>query len=159
MRVETTLTIKAKPQAVWEVLTDLERWSEWNPHIFDASGKPAVGEKLDLTMWQGEPAASAAKNKTQRFKPTVITSIQNSQLAWQGRLAGIPGLFTGLHSFELVEVGGGTQLIHSEQFSGILVRPFAKMLAHLPHTFSLVNEKLAARVEAKIDSQAVGGGT
>ena len=147
MRVEATKTIDAKPEEVWAVLTDLESWSEWNPHIFQAKGNPAVGEKLDLTMWQGEPDSSALKNKTQRFKPTVVTSVENSQLAWEGRLAGVPGLFTGRHSFELSEVPGGTKLIHSEDLSGILVRPFAKMLAHLPQTFAAVNDKLAERVE------------
>lgn len=148
MRVVTTKTIEAPPSTVWRVLTDLDRWSEWNPHIFQAAGQPVVGEKLDLTMWQGAPAASAAKNKTQRFRPTVVASDMNSQLVWKGRLGGVPGLFTGRHSFELTEVAEGTQLVHSEEFSGVLVRPLTKMLAHLPDTFAAVNDKLAERAEA-----------
>ena len=150
MRVETKKTINAKPEQVWAVLTDLDKWSEWNPHIFQAQGIPAVGEKLRLNMWQGAPEASAAKNKTQKFSPTVVASVENQEFAWVGRLLGIPGLFTGRHSYELTEVAGGTELTHSEDFSGLLVRPFTKMLAHLPDTFAQVNDALAERVEARI---------
>lgn len=150
MRVETNKMIDATPAQAWAVLADLDNWSEWNPHIFEAKGKPIAGEKLELTMWQGEPKASAAKNKTQRFKPTVISSVENSELVWEGRLAGVPGLFTGRHHFDLTEVDGKTQLTHSEDFSGILVRPFSKMLAHLPQTFASVNDEFAKRVESRL---------
>lgn len=148
MNIETSRTINASPAEVWRVLADLEKWGEWNPHIFNAGGKVKAGERLDLTMWQGEPAASAAKKKTQRFKPKVISADENKELIWEGRLGGIPGLFTGRHCFELRETAEGTVLTQSEEFSGVLVRPFQKMLAHLPQTFALVNDKLAERVEA-----------
>ena len=39
------IVIDAKPQKVWEVMTDIDRWSDWNGNIKDPQTmeKPTVG--------------------------------------------------------------------------------------------------------------------
>ena len=44
--LHTEIEIDASPEAVWSVLTDLDRYPEWNPFITAASGVVAVGERL-----------------------------------------------------------------------------------------------------------------
>lgn len=139
MQITTNERIAASPEQVWDVLIDLDRWNEWNPHVVEAAGTAAIGNALKLTMVD-------PKGRKTSFKPTVVAVDQHRELRWIGKLAGIPGLFTGEHSFELVAVDGGTLLTHSETFSGLLVAPLKKMLAHLPDTFASVNRALADRV-------------
>jgi hypothetical protein len=44
--IHMEITINAKPEKIWEVLTNLPRYAEWNPVIFPASGiiGPVRGE-------------------------------------------------------------------------------------------------------------------
>lgn len=139
MQITTTEKIAASPEQIWAVLVDLARWNEWNPHIIEAAGTPAVGAALKLTMVD-------PKGRKTSFKPKVVAVDDQRELRWIGKLAGIPGLFTGEHRFQLEAIDGGTLLTHSETFSGLLVAPLRKMLAHLPETFASVNRALADRV-------------
>jgi len=145
MKVETTHIIDATPTEVWAVLADVDRWSEWNPQMVEASGSLAVGEELDLTMVD-------PKGRRSRFSPVIGHAEPGRRLEWTGRLAGIPGLFTGRHWFELTELDGPTprvQLDQGEDFSGVLVPVLRRMLAHLPETFGAVNRALGARVHER----------
>ena len=44
------IEINAPPSRVWQVLTDFEKYSVWNPFIKKISGKPTRGEKLEVHM-------------------------------------------------------------------------------------------------------------
>lgn len=41
--------IKAPPQAVYDLIADVDRYAEWNPWIFEASGGPAARGRI-VTM-------------------------------------------------------------------------------------------------------------
>ena len=43
------IEIQSTPERVWEVLTDLDKYPEWNPLLCRAEGKLTVGEKVNLT--------------------------------------------------------------------------------------------------------------
>ncbi|KAF9949959.1 hypothetical protein BGZ72_008276 [Mortierella alpina] len=47
---KASIAIQAAPQEVWQVLTDLDHYHEWNPMMVHAKGTIAVGESLDLKM-------------------------------------------------------------------------------------------------------------
>ncbi len=140
--IHTEITIDAPPAIVWRTLTDLERYSEWNPFIVSARGHVAVGERLVNRL---QPPGGRAMT----FKPTVTEVEPARTFEWLGRLV-VPGLFDGRHRFELHPTpDGGTRLVHSEQFSGLLVRV---MRASLDTTtvagFTSMNEALRRRVES-----------
>ena len=46
----TEIDIQASPEKVWQVLTNLEKYPEWNPFIHHAIGSAKVGEKVDITF-------------------------------------------------------------------------------------------------------------
>ena len=48
-RIEHRIGVAAPSHAVWEVLSDLPRWSEWNPLYPQVEGALRIGETLHLT--------------------------------------------------------------------------------------------------------------
>lgn len=47
-------TIPASPQSVWAVLTELERYSEWNPAFSSAVGDLVIGGQMKYQFVQDE---------------------------------------------------------------------------------------------------------
>ena len=144
--LRTEITIDAPAEIVWDVLMDLERYSEWNPFIIESSGRAAVGERLTNRL-------HAPGGKTRTFRPTV-TEVQNEQaFEWLGRF-GIPGLFDGRHRFELRTTGSGqTTFTHSERFTGVLVPLMRSSLdTETAASLTAMNEALKERAEARAGS-------
>lgn len=139
--IKTQITIEATPDRVWEVLTDFEKYSGWNPFIKSIQGKVQTGEKIIVRL---EPPG--AKGMT--FKPRVLAFDKNKQFRWIGHLF-FPGLFDGEHRFELIDNGDGTTtFIQAEKFKGILVRMLSKMLdGSTLNGFKAMNERLKIEAE------------
>ena len=134
--IKTEININAKPEAVWNVLTDFFNYPQWNPFIISIEGNVETGKRIHVKL-QG-----------MNFKPKVLVFEQNKEFRWLGHLW-IKGLFDGEHRFQLVEnADGTTTFIHSENFSGILVKLFTKMLKkNTEPGFKQMNQKLKERVE------------
>jgi hypothetical protein len=126
---------------VWEVLSDLSAYREWNPFIVHADGEAAVGHRLTLRM-------RPADGRTGTFRPTVLESTAGRRLRWVGRL-GLPGLLDADHTFTIEErPAGGTRLRQDEEFRGVLAPFLARSLdkGTLP-AFHAMNEALKRRAE------------
>ena len=140
-QISSSIEIAAEPQAVWEHLTDLSSFSEWNPFIPSAEGDLAVGEQLSLSMQSPGSRAMTIRPKITEIAPT-------QTFEWLGHL-GFPGVFDGRHRFELHATATGTTLVQSEKFSGILVRVFRRMLdSGTVDGFEVMNQALKTRVES-----------
>jgi len=127
---------------VWAVLTDLSRYPEWNPHIRQGAGEVTVGSRLTLRMFP-------PKGRPITIRPIVLAA--ESAADWR-LLGGLPGvfarlLFSGEHRFALTPADGGTRLVQSETFRGILVPFIGKTLAGAQASFQKQNEALKKRVE------------
>ncbi|MBL7767777.1 MAG: SRPBCC domain-containing protein [Flavipsychrobacter sp.] len=110
--IKTEIIIHATREKIWQVLTDFEQYTQWNPFIVSIEGKPVKGTRLKNTLQNGD--------KQFQFKPVVTVAEPGKSFAWLGSLL-VKGIFDGLHSFELEDVGNGqVKLIHAEQFSGLL---------------------------------------
>ncbi len=142
--LHTEVEIAAPIEAVWEALTDLGAYQEWNPFIVSAEGAAEVGERLTNRL---QPPGG----KAMTFKPTVTVVESAATFEWLGRL-GLPGVFDGRHRFDLVaSQNGGTLLTQSEQFDGILVRFMRSSLdTRTKAGFVAMNAALKARVEATV---------
>src|ERR1700733_13254415 len=92
--------IDAPPRAVWAVLTDLDRYPEWNPLFSQAAGDLAVGRRVTLRSTRGD-----GRSTTIRPRVTVVTP--EAELRWAGYLPGSI-LVAGEHSFTLKPGNGGT---------------------------------------------------
>lgn len=142
--IKTQIQINASPESVWQVLTDFENHSKWNPFVRSISGEVKKGNKIKVVLG---PQGS----KPMTFKPTVLAFEPNREFRWLGHL-GFPGIFDGEHSFELLEnVDGTTTFIHGERFKGILVGMMAKKLdTEIKEGFEDMNRALKEKAEALV---------
>ena len=140
--IRTSIDIEAPAAQVWQHLTDLEAYPEWNPFMPVAEGTVAKGERLKVFI---RPPGGRAMT----FTPTVKEVVPEQTFRWLGRL-GIPGLFDGEHIFELEALSEGrTRLVHREEFRGLLVPLFWSSLeGPTQQGFTDMNAALKARAEA-----------
>ena len=141
-KISSEIDIQASVEVVWEILMDLDKYRDWNPFIISSKGIPKIGEKLKNRI---QPPGG----KAMTFNPVVTKLNKNHVFEWKGELL-VPGVFTGYHRFELSQEGNVTHLIHSESFSGLLVRFMKKSLDNgTADGFKAMNEALKVRAEAK----------
>lgn len=139
--LHTEIDIAATPELVWQVLTDLEQYSDWNPFITSSLGKTDVGEKLVNRM-------EAPGGKPMTFKPRVTVVDKVETFEWLGKL-GFSGMFDGRHRFEVEASPTGTKFTQSESLDGILVRFLRKTLdTQTKAGFEEMNVALKARAES-----------
>ncbi|HXH20276.1 MAG TPA: SRPBCC domain-containing protein [Chitinophagales bacterium] len=134
--LRTEIKINASPEKIWKVLTDFEKYPQWNPMIKSFKGNLEEGQKVTVKLEQ--PGSSGMT-----FKPTITKVVANHQFRWQGHLF-FPGLFDGEHLFEIKDNKDGTcTFIHGENFKGILIPLSKKMLENNTRRgFEMMNEKL-----------------
>lgn len=139
--IRTEIRIQATPQQVWSILTNFSDYPQWNPFIKSITGTPAIGKTITARI---EPPE--AKGMT--FTPVVLAYSPNKEFRWKGKLL-IKGLFDGEHIFELLDNGDGSiTFIQREEFHGILVPLFKKMLdVNTLNGFKLMNQKLKELAE------------
>lgn len=141
MYLHTEIEIAAPPERVWTVLTDFQRYPDWNPFIRSVAGEPRQGGRLtiDLRLPDGKPM---------KFRPTIVRLRENRELRWLGRLL-MPRIFDGEHSFVLdVTPRGSVIFTQGELFRGLLVKLSPKSLFDKTRRgFEEMNEALKKRVE------------
>ena len=139
--IKTEILIHAKPEKIWEILTDFQKYPTWNPFITYIEGQMNIGNKIKVKI---EPPEA----KAMTFKPNVTAFETNKLMSWLGVLL-FRGLFDGEHKFELIDnQDGTTTFIQSENFIGILVPLFAKQLDNsTKNGFIEMNKKLKELAE------------
>ncbi len=136
--IKTEITIDANPEKIWEILTNQNKYPNWNPFIKKFEGKLKIGERLKVVI---QPENSSKMI----FKPTVLECEENKKLKWKGKFI-IGGLFDGTHIFELIDNNNGTTTFkQSEIFEGILVPLFN--LDNTKKGFENMNSELKKRSE------------
>jgi hypothetical protein len=137
--ISAAIEIGAPPMTVWGVITDLGRYPEWNPLFREASGDVAVGNRITLR------SVHPANDRMMTVKPKIIVVEPGVELRWS---AGIPGIIGGEHSFALTPRHGGTRLVQSESFRGLLAPFSRRTMANSSTSFRELNEALKKRAEA-----------
>lgn len=98
--------VAAGMEAVWQVLTAIERWPEWNPDIREArlQGPLAEGTSFSWRLGRIVVTSTLLEVESPRF------------LAWRGAMLGIKGV----HVWRLDRTGGGTMVTTEESWDGLL---------------------------------------
>ena len=139
-KIETHIEIKAPAEKVWDILTDFEGHSRWNPFIKSIEGKKRAGEQLKVLL---HPPGGFAMT----LRPKVLVFNDKKEFRWKGRLF-IPGLFDGEHYFILIRKNDTTtRFVHGEKFSGILVGVFGGVLEKTLKGFEMMNDALKTECE------------
>jgi hypothetical protein len=137
--MSATIQIDAPPMAVWAVLTDLGSYPDWNPLFREASGQVAVGSRIILR------SVHPGSGRMMTVRPKITVADPGRELRW---VSSLPGIISGEHSFTLTTTGGGTSLVQSETFRGLLVPFSARTFARSEVSFRGLNEAVKKRAEA-----------
>jgi hypothetical protein len=139
-RTRTRIVIAASTTEVWGALCDLPSYARWNP-------------VLSIRPWRGQSlrAGGRAWLSLKLFRVPLIVPVlvevaePDRELRWIG---GPWGLLRGRHYFELHADGDATELVHGEQFEGLLLPlMWPLMEGELDRLYRSINEGLAAYVE------------
>ncbi|HTY94037.1 MAG TPA: SRPBCC family protein [Steroidobacteraceae bacterium] len=103
---EAEVGIAAPPERVWQLLTRIDRWSEWNALVERA--------KLDGQLEPGSLFHWKSKGLT--VTSTLRDVVPCRRLAWTGKALGT----RAIHTWELAATPSGTLLRTAESFSGWL---------------------------------------
>lgn len=138
--LRTEIEIQASPEQVWQVLTALDQYPEWNPFIHHAIGTAKVGESVDITV-RSEP-------KDIHLHCTVIKVVPNQELCWTYHVI-LPILFRGEHRFRIEPIGNNcVRFIDREIFNGLLVFSQARQIeTDSKQGFEDMDRALKARAE------------
>jgi hypothetical protein len=134
---ETSTLIQAKPERVWELLTDGPGYPSWNTTVDRLEGRIAPGEKITVH----------AKISPGRAFPVKVQELSPPQrMVWAG---GMPlGLFKGVRTFTLTPQGDALRFEMREVFSGLLSPLIERSLPDLQPAFDEFAQALKRKAES-----------
>jgi hypothetical protein len=138
--LRTEIIINASPEKVWQTLTDLDKYPQWNPFICHAVGKAEPGQRVDIDF---QPDGKGLK-----LHCTVARYQPNRQLSWTYHVMN-PLLFRGEHIFTIESLGENqVRFIDREEFNGLLVPFQAKDIdTNTKKGFEAMDKALKGRAE------------
>lgn len=141
--IRTEIGISATPEKVWEILTNLQGWSDWNPIVHKIEGNMSLGQELLIVM----TSEQGKSGKSYRAK---ITSFDiNRRFSFSSKMM-TKFLFSIERKIDLENSESGIQFIQTETYSGILVPLFwNKMKDQVTKMLNSMNEALKKKVEIK----------
>jgi len=148
MKIEFTRDIQASPEMVWSVITDFERYKEWNPFVIDCDAKLEPGAPISMRV---------------RLGPREITQVETvssvvEHMLFEYRMKPIKPLLHSCrqHHISSNGMGGTTYRSHFELngwLSGLTALSVGK---HLRHGFESMTNALKERSES-LESGAARG--
>lgn len=138
--VRTEIEINAGPEKVWQVLTDFEKYEQWNPFITKIVGYAKEGSKIEIHI-------ETPAGKKRKYEPTITKVEQGRELRWMGK----SWVLNGEHIFTIDQLQSQTRLVHREVFDGLLASFFGKSLdTDVKQGLEEMNRALKERVEQSI---------
>ena len=129
------IEIAAEQDAVWDVLTDFEGWTTWNPDITSMSIDGDVAPGTQFKWKSGRAPITSTIERVER--PRLI--------AWTGKTFGM----SAIHVYRLDAARGGTLVRTEESFEGWLARLLrGRMRKTLQNSLDSGLRRLKARAES-----------
>jgi len=138
MKFQTSISIRATPDAIWGLLTDAPRYTSWNTTVDKIEGRIAPGEKITV---------HAKINPGRAFPVKVTEFVPGKKMTWSG---GMPlGLFKGERTFTLTPGASGTvEFRMSEEYTGLLAPLITRSIPNLQPAFDEFAAALKKRAES-----------
>ncbi len=104
------IEVDARPDTVWTVMSEIDRWPTWNPDIRDAAlaGELAAGSQF---RWKAGPGTIAS---------TLQVVDRPNTLAWSGKTMGV----YAIHVWQIMTRDGQTTVRTEESWEGLLPKVF-----------------------------------
>lgn len=129
--------IKADAASIWAVLTDAQRYPEWNSTIVRIDGDIALDQEIKLV---------AKIDPKRTFKLEVTRFEPDAALVWQDG----NGMFKGVRTFQLRALpDGSTDVTMSEVLTGAMLPMIEKKLPDFRPSFDSFVADLKTQVESR----------
>lgn len=140
--IAAEVNIDASPQRVWQVLTDLARYPEWNPFTPRVDGRLAQGEPVTLHV-------HGLRRRPLTQREFVHDLVPGARLCW-GMVMGHPALLTARRVQTLEALGPAACCYRTEDQLGGWLVPVVLALygAAMQRGFDAMAVALKARAEA-----------
>ena len=136
LTIRVGVNIQAKPEVVWNLLTDAKGFPRWNSTVTGIEGEIREGERLRLHV----------PGTKRTFTPLVSGVVPRQRMTWSD---GKNKVFKGVRTFTLKPVAdGSTDFAMEEKFSGIM---FALVRVMLPE-FRPIFEAYAADLRQEAEN-------
>lgn len=142
MEIESEIEISAPADKVWSVITNIEKWSDFNSAINASRGAASLGSAHSVTMRGENPGEDGPT-----YAPKIISFEDEKSYRWRAVMgAGI--IFTNDKVFELQATDNGTLLKHKEVFNGMML-PLMKgfMQEGVPPILDEMNQAFKSEAE------------
>ena len=152
-KVEHRVGVPASSKAIWDVLSDLPRWKEWNTLYPEIHGLLRIQQKLVIgESFPGQP--------DRVIRPTVMDWVPNEQILWT--ISEHMGLVRRIRYIEIETLGEGDTnciLSNGEVYQGLLGPRVGKSRRRwLKKGFEQLNADIVARVKAVGEGRATAEG-
>ena len=136
----TAITIQARPETVWALLTAAAGYPQWNSTVEKIDGRIAAGEKVTVY---------AKVSPGRAFPLTVTAFVPPRSMVWVG---GMPlGLFTGTRRFTLEPTADGKVAFAMEEtYGGLLAPLIVRSIPNLQPAFDTFGSDLKRRAESAV---------
>ncbi len=133
-----SISIRARPEAIWALLTDAQGFSSWNSTVESVLGQIALGSRITVR---------ARATPGQAFPVKVSEFVPPSRMVWSG---GMPlGLFSGRRTFTLEpQEQGHVRFDMREEFTGLLAPLISRSIPDLRPSFDRFAADLKQRAES-----------
>jgi hypothetical protein len=134
----TEIEINTSPQRVWKILTDFDKYEQWNPFIHRIVGQAKEGSKIQIRI-------ETPGGKNRKYEPTVTRVEEGRELRWLGKSF----LLNGEHIFVIERLQPErVRLVHREIFDGLLTSFFRRRTDEdIRAGFEEMNKALKERAE------------
>jgi hypothetical protein len=152
-KVEHRVGAPFSSKAIWDVLSDLPRWKEWNTLYPEIHGLLRIQQKLAIgESFPGQP--------DRVIRPTVVDWVPNEQILWA--ISEHMGLVKRIRYIEIETLGEGDTnciLSNGELYQGLLGDRVGKSRRKwLKKGFEQLNADIVARVKAVAEGRATAEG-
>jgi len=136
VRGSAEIEVEARPEIVWDVLTAIDEWAQWNPDIEEISME---GELSEGTRFRWKSGSASITSTLRVVQP-------HREVAWTGKALGLDAI----HVYRLQPLNGGTTVTTEESWSGWVARLFRKrMQATLERAMEAGLENLKIEAERR----------
>jgi len=112
VKCSKTIIINAKPEKVWNVLTNIDKWNTW---LTTVSKSKLNGELKPGTTFDWKTGGTKIHSKLHTVEAF-------SKLGWTGKVYGI----NAIHNWTFKQTNGSTEITVFESMDGFLARLFKK---------------------------------
>ena len=152
-KIEHRVGVPASAKAIWDVLSDLPRWKEWNTLYQEIHGLLRIGQRLAIgEAFPGQP--------DRVIRPIVVDWVPNEQILWSvGERLGLVKRLRYIEIEALGEAGANSILSNGEVYQGLLGPMVGKARRKwLKKAFEQLNADVVSRVKAVSEGRAVAEG-